>query len=338
MKKTINIKPPLTGKQQQVQLQKNIVENDTFFPKGVHVEDLDKTVKDTIKAEFEITSNGQAVPMFHFFSLEKFSEFMQTWKNTDETKTVQLPFIALTKEMAKKGTNLGGTFNVPSIPTFNLWRRPILKNGKLSNEYYQIAQPVNIDISYTLHLFTESNRDLNKMDELMLHRFRESQYYVFVNNHCMPLKLEGMDDNSQISDLESRRYFHRTYSLVLKGYLLREEDYKKLSSIDTIKVKMHPTTVKNSRECIVSEEDLDCDLCLNFKFNRKAGNSKTYRIPVDLEFYYDNQNSSNNYSYFLNSQSVDLPFIARAGDELTVAHSIQTNNILNIKVCGKKLT
>jgi hypothetical protein len=338
MKKSINIKPKLTGKQQQVQLQKNIVENDTFFPKGVHIEDIDRAVINTIKSDFEVQSNGEAVPIFHFFSIEKYTEFMQTWKNTDETKTVKLPFVALTKDMAKKGTNLGGTYNVPSIPKFNLWRRPVMRNGKLTTEYYQIAQPVNVDINYTIHFFTESQRDLNKLDELILHQFRESQYYVNVNQHYMPLKLEGMDDESQISDLEQRRYYHRTYTLVIKGYLVREEDYKKLSSIDNIKIHINPSTVKNSRECIVNEEDLDCDLCLNFQFNRKAGNSKTYRVPMDLEFYYDNQSSNNQYSYFLNSQLVELPFIAKAGDELTVAHAIQTNRILNIKVCGRKLT
>jgi len=156
-------------------------------------------------------------------------------------------------------------------------------------------------------------------------------------NHHMPLKLEGMDDDSQLSDLDSRRYYHRTYTLVLKGYLIREEDFKKLSSIDTIRVKLNPSTIKNSRECIVNTEELDCDLCLNFQFNKKAGNSKTIRIPMDLEFYYDNQNSNNNYNYFLNNESIELPFIARAGDELTVAHAIQSNTTLNIKICGKKL-
>jgi hypothetical protein len=124
--------------------------------------------------------------------------------------------------------------------------------------------------------------------------------------------------------------------LKLKGYLLREEDFRKLPSIDRIILKTHASYESNAY-CEVKEVDFKCDLCLNYKFNRKSPNSQTYRIPMRLEFYYDNQNSNNNYNYFLNNESIELPFIARAGDELTVAHAIQSNTTLNIKICGKKL-
>lgn len=338
MKKSIRTKQELRGKQQQVQLVKNIVKNDTFFPKGVHIDDIDRAVVDNIKKDFEITSEGEAIPILEVFSIQRYAEFQKTWKYTDDTNTIQLPFICLVREPVKKGSNLGGTFNVPSVPRFNLWRRPILKNGKLSMEYYQIAQPVNIDCTYTLHIFTQYQRVLNKMDELVLHTFREGQYYIFVNGHSMPIYLESMDDVSNNTEIESRRYYHKTYSMVLKGYLLREEDFRKLDSVDKIDIIEQPSFIKKSRECIVTREDLDCDLCLNFKFNRKAGNSKTYRVPMDLEFYYDNQNSSNDYGYFLNGSPVSLPFIGREGDELIVAHNIVSNKIINIKVCGRKIS
>lgn len=336
MKKTIVIKKPLDGKQQQVQLVKNIVQNDTFFPKGVHIEDIDRTVRDKITKDFEITSEGAKVPLITMFSLERYTEFMQFWKHSDNTNTIQLPFMCLVREEVKKGTNLGENYNVPSTPTFNLWKRPIMKNGKATVEYYQIAQPVNIDCFYKLHLFTKHPQVVNKLDELMLHSFKEYQNYIFVNGHSMPLILEEMSDESQTS-IDTRRFYHKVYSMTLKGYLLREEDFKKLSSVDKVSFPIYVSSVKNSQECIVTNEDLDCDLCLNFQFNRKSGNSKTYKVPMDLEFYYDNQNSNNNYGYFLNGISTNLPFIARRGDELTVAHNINRNVTLNIKICGRKL-
>ena len=155
--------------------------------------------------------------------------------------------------------------------------------------------------------------------------------------HHMPLKLEDISDNSTTSDLDGRRYYQKTYALILKGYLLREEDFKKLASIDDINISVSTNNVKTNRECIVTEIDLDCDLCFNFKFTRKSGNSKTYIIPTDVEFYYDNQNASNDYDYFINNSLVELPFIATSGDEITVAHNITTANIVNIKICGKKI-
>jgi hypothetical protein len=39
----------------------------------------------------------------------------------------------------------------------------------------------------------------------------------------------------------------------------------------------------------------------------------------------------------LNGSLVTLPFIAEKGDELTVSHNIQKQNIINITVCGKKI-
>jgi hypothetical protein len=152
----------------------------------------------------------------------------------------------------------------------------------------------------------------------------------------MPLFLESMDDDSQVGDLEKRKYYHKKYALKLKGYLLREEDFRKLPSIDRIILKTHASYESNAY-CEVKEVDFKCDLCLNYKFNRKSPNSQTYRIPMRLEFYYDNQNPVNDYSYFLNGNLVTLPFIAEKGDELTVSHNLHKQNIINITVCAKKL-
>lgn len=337
MKRSINDDKKLTGKQQQQKYYEQPLENDTFFPKGVHIDDIDRAVRDEIKSNFEIVSQGNKIPFLDIFSIHRYSEFMKTWENVDETNTIQFPFILLVKEGAEKGTNLGGTFNIPGGISFPLWKRNIVKNGRATIEYYQIPQPVNIDLDYKLHIYTVHQREINLMDELMLHKFKSRQYYILVNGHHMPLLLEGMDDASETSEIEKRRYYHKTYTLKLKGYLLNEEEFKKLPSIDKIQMNVGVSTVKNSRECIVNEIDLDCDLCLNFKFNRKSENSQKYRVPMDLEFYYDNQNPLNDYNYFLNGDLVEIPFIAKKGDELTVAHSMENQNIINIQVCGKKI-
>ena len=336
MKRTIDDNIKLNGKQQQVKLVEDTVKNDTFFPKGVHIDDMDRSVRDNFKEKFEIVSQGKAIPFLDIFSIQRFSEFMKTWQNVDETNTINLPFIIMVREKAEKGTNLGGTFNIASDITFPVWKRNTVRNGRATVDFYQIAQPVNIDIDYTVHLFTSHQREVNMMDEMMLHAFKSAQYYVLVNGHHMPLFLESMDDDSQVGDLEKRKYYHKKYTLKLKGYLLREEDFRKLPSIDRIILKTHASYESNAY-CEVKEVDFKCDLCLNYKFNRKSPNSQTYRIPMRLEFYYDNQNPVNDYSYFLNGNLVTLPFIAEKGDELTVSHNLHKQNIINITVCAKKL-
>jgi hypothetical protein len=338
MRQTIDNGQQLSGKQLQMKYYENGLENDTFFPKGVHIDDIDRAVRDVFKTEFEVTSEGEKVPFLDIFSIQRFSEYMKTWQSTDETNTVKLPFTLLVKEPAEKGTNLSNAANIPGFPTFPLWKRNIVRNGKATVDYYKIPQPVNIDLTYKFHIFTMHQRLVNKMDELMLHQFKSLQYYVVVNGHYMPMFLDTIDDASETGDIDKRRYYQRVYVLKVKGYLLREEDFELVSSLNKINIKIGESIVKDSRVCIVNQLDLDCDLCLNFKFNRKSPNSNTYRVPQKLEFYYDNQSISNDYNYFLNGQLVTLPFIADVGDELTVAHNMGNSNVINIQVCGKKIT
>lgn len=338
MRQTIDDSQQLNGKQLQMKYYENGLENDTFFPKGVHIDDIDRSVRDIFKTEFEVTSEGEKVPFLDIFSIQRFSEYMKTWQSTDETNTVKLPFTLLVKEPAEKGTNLNNTSNIPGFPTFPLWKRNTVRNGKATVDYYKIPQPVNIDLGYKLHIFTMHQRLVNKMDELMLHQFKSYQYYVVVNGHYMPMYLDTIEDASEIGDLDKRRYYHRVYVLKVKGYLLREEDFELVSSLNKIQIKIGESIVKDSRVCIVNQLDFDCDLCLNFKFNRKSPSSNTYRVPQKLEFYYDNQSITNDYDYFLNGQLVTLPFIADIGDELTVAHNMGNSNVINIQVCGKKIT
>jgi hypothetical protein len=336
MKNSINDNPKLAGKESQLKFYTDAVINDTFFPRGVHIVDIDRSVRDEILEKFQIVSQGNKIPFLDIFSIERYSEFIKTWKSVDSERVIKMPFMVLVKEPTQKGTNMGGTYNIPALPTFPLWKRNVVRNGRATVDYYQIPQPVNIDVPYTLHIFTTHLRELNMVDEMMLHKFRESQYYIVVNGHHMPLKFEGMDDQSEIGDIESRRYYHKAYSLNLRGYLLNEEEFKKLPSIDSIKIKVENSVVKNSSLCEVKNVDLDCDLCLHFKFNRKSPSTQTVRVPADLEFYYDNQGVGD-YSYFLNNNLVNLPFVAEKGDELTVAHNMGNAKVININVCGRKL-
>lgn len=334
--------PKIKYKQYQEEEQKKILDNDTFFPKGVHLDDIDRVVRDTIFKDFKITSplldNDEPIPIYFFGSLNSYTQSIQTWQNVDTKKSLNPPFMALVREsIVEKGSNLGGNYNIPSNPTYTLWKRPIVKNGKKSYEHYQIPQPVNVDVKYSLHFFTTLRRDLNTMDELILYKFKSSQYYMNIWGHYMPLKLETSVEEHEKSDLDKKKYYHQSYSMLLKGYLLNEKEFVKLSSIDLIAVDTDSCIAKQSKECIVETIDLDCDTCFSFKFNRKSNPSKTIKIPKDLNLYYDNMSSSNNHKYFVNNEPVQMPFDVKLGDQLTVAHNFNYNGTIEIRICGKTI-
>ena len=50
----------------------------------------------------------------------------------------------------------------------------------------------------------------------MLSTFQSSQHYILVNGHQMPLKIESMDSSDEMSNLEKRKYYHKTYTLTLQ--------------------------------------------------------------------------------------------------------------------------
>lgn len=334
----IQPRPYLDGQIDQIH---DMLSNDTFFPKGIHIDDIDRAIKDKISNDFQITSkdlNGQMIPVFTFFSLQSYNESIKTWQYRDNKKALVKPFIALVRDsIVDKGTNLGTNYNIASNPTYTIFKRPIIRNGRISYDYFQIPQPINLDIKYKLHIFAYLQRDCNAMDEIILSKFKSAQYYISVFGHYMPLKLDSSSDESEISDIDKKRYYHNTYDMTLKGYLLNEKDFKKIPSVDRIKIIDTPCTSNKIRDCVVDSIDLDCDKCLSFKFNRRAPKSKTIRVSDNIRFYYDNMSSGSTYNYFLNGSSVALPFDANIGDELTVAHDINYNGIIEIKVCGEKL-
>lgn len=333
MKRTIKTKPPLTPQQSKRKLTTDIVKNDTFFPNGVHIEDIDKAVLEDIKTNFRVASQGSQIPLVEFLSLQRWTEYTKTWLNTDDTNTVQLPFMAIVRGNTKKGTNLNGTYNIPANPTYKLWKRPVVKNGKQHVEFYEIPQPTCIDISYTLHLFTEHMTVCNRMDEMMLQTFKSSQYYVDVKGHYMPLKMEGIDDVSE-TELEKARYYHKKYPLAVYGYLLDEKLFRKKRTLDNIDLKIETPSESNPFECEVETSEVGCDFCLNFKFLRRSPNSRSITLPRGVNFTYDNQ-SQGEYQYFLDSSPVDIPFRGERGQKLTVAHSKTTNKVINIQICGQ---
>ena len=76
MKRTIDDNIKLNGKQQQVKLVEDTVKNDTFFPKGVHIDDMDRSVRDNFKEKFEIVSSGFEIPTVNK-TIEEQNEFAE---------------------------------------------------------------------------------------------------------------------------------------------------------------------------------------------------------------------------------------------------------------------
>lgn len=311
--------------------------NQTFFPKSIHLEDLDSAFITWVK-NFNFKSEGNLIPVY-LFTLQRFSEFMQNWGETDKTKHPSLPIITITKETpGKKGTYLGSfSSTLPSGETFPLYRIPKVVNGKTIFEYIEIPQPTFVDLQYKITFFTNHLRELNKFNESILQEFKKPQNSINVFGHNMELTLDDISENHK-KELEERRYYKQIYVVNLKGFLLDEKDFKIKRSLNAIKMNVSESSPKNNEICeyeIIN--DITCNSCITFNLNKKSSTEFIYKLSYNFEVKYDNQSSIfNNVEYYVNNILKNIPFIINANDVLKVNYTKNITKPVQIKLCGSK--
>lgn len=214
---------------------KNLITNkDAYLPKGVLHFDLDKGFKDFVKTNLETVIDGKKVPVV-MLTIQKWSEFTQTWEFVDEYKNIQMPFITIVRQPnTKPGTNANLLYNIPGNKTYVYAEVPTWDGVRKGVDLYKIPHPTPIDITYEVRIFATKQSDLNSFNKTVLKEFRSLQAYTVVNGHYIPIILESENDESQISDIEQRRFYVQTFNFVLQGFILDPEDFQVVPAISRI--------------------------------------------------------------------------------------------------------
>jgi hypothetical protein len=207
-------------------------EKNTFLPKGVHYKDIDTTFIDFIKQDLKIEVDGEEVPVI-FLTIQRYSEFTKTWKFTDEYKNIKLPFITIVRKPdVQVGTNYAGLYNIPGKPLYTYYKVPTNDGARTGVDLYKVPQPTSVDITYEVRLFTNKMSDLNLYNEKIQIAFNARQYYIWPNGHPMPVTLESVGDESNIDDFENRRFYVQPFEMLLAGYILDENDFEVIPTIN----------------------------------------------------------------------------------------------------------
>lgn len=317
-----------------------VIKDRTFFPRGIHLEDLDSAFVQWVK-DFNFELEGNLVPV-NLYSLQRFSEFMQNWDILDKTQHPSLPIITITKESpAKQGTMLGAiSSTLPSGETFPLYKIPKIINGKTIFEYVEVPQPTYVDLQYKINVFTNHQRDVNKFNELILQEFRKPQNSINVYGHNMELKLDDIVDNNK-TELEERRYYKHMFVINLRAFLLDEKDFKVKRSLNKIGLAIENNNQNdNSKKCnitVITAEN-ECDTCLFFNFNKKTPTEAEYKLPFAVQLTYDNQSTNaNNVDYFVNNSPSNLPITLNKNDILKIVLNNEVTKPVQVKICGTKI-
>jgi hypothetical protein len=233
-KKNIDITRQPVGTEQRQKILDGIADKQPYLPRGVGYEDMDREFIKFVKTSLETTIQGEKVPVY-IVSTQRWYEFYTTWENNDEFRNLKLPFILITRRPeVQKGTQQNNLYNIPGVPTWTYVKVPTSDGTRQGYDIYQIPQPISVDITYDIRFFCKGIRQLNTLNTKIQRTFSARQSYINVNGHPMPLILDTITDESQMDNLEQRRFYVQEYEIKLMGYILVEEDFKILPAIDRV--------------------------------------------------------------------------------------------------------
>ncbi len=245
-KTNINVNLGKIGPARRKEILDGIADKGTFLPRGVNEEDMDISFKDFVVKDLGITVDGVKVPVL-FLTIQRWSEFSQTWDFADKFKDIKLPFITIVRRPdIQQGQNQAGLWNIPGNRTYTYYKVPTWDGARKGIDLYKVPQPTSVDITYEVRLFTNKMRDINKVNGKIQRLFQSRQFYINPNGHPMPIHLENIGDESNIEDFENRRFYVQIFELKLLGYLLDEEDFEVVPTINrTLVVTEVTDTVTN---------------------------------------------------------------------------------------------
>lgn len=302
----------------------DIVYNAPIYPKPLEYADIDVAFNKFVEEELGLTVNGKDVPTFTLFSNQRFSEYSQTWKHSDEEGNLILNFKTINRSTTPQGgENQGGLWNIPGDRFYTLLQRSVLEdNGTESVEVYSMKQPYAATLEYRVSFVTDLFENLSTFNELVNDLFKARQYYIRPNNHYIPLILESVDDESKYS-VSDYRFYVQTVTIKALAYIIHEEDIKVEKFPKRVHIGFVGDKAKSKKVKIDIEEDEDelknqtIRLSLAFeKWHDKAD----FQIDTDMVIQKITKTNIRNMRIFVNDTPIywDKGFSVKDGDRIRV--------------------
>ena len=302
----------------------DIVHNAPIYPKPLEYADIDVAFNKFVEEELGLTVNGKDVPTFTLFSNQRFSEYSQTWKHSDENGNIILNFKTINRSTTPQGgENQGGLWNIPGDRFYTLLQRSVLEdNGTESVEVYSMKQPYAATLEYRISFVTDLFENLSTFNELVNDLFKARQYYIRPNNHYIPLILESVDDESKYS-VSDYRFYVQTVTIKALAYIIHEEDIKVEKFPKRVHIGFIGDKSKNKKVKIDIEEDEDelknqtIRLSLAFeKWHDKAD----FQIDTDMVIQKIDKTNIRNMRIFVNDTPIywNKGFSVKDGDRIRI--------------------
>jgi hypothetical protein len=293
--------------------------NKQFLPRTVDHGDMDKGFIEFVNNELGIVVKGNQVPV-HAFSIQRWNEFSKTWSNSDKYGNIKIPFVSVVRKPdAQPGTN-PADFKIPVRKNFPYMKIPVWNGNRKGMDIHTIPNPVGVDLTYIVRFFSYRQRELNLFNQRVLQEFASAQAYINVKGHYFPILLESIGDESQITDLNNKRYYVQTYEMKLQGYLVDSEEFEVQPAVTRAFISTELMD-KSPRPVVrFIKDDGPKDRTLKCVIQFLVGAPTSVRFTVENTTNYTSVDTDNilTYTILKNGSSVSVPFTVNPGDELVI--------------------
>jgi len=282
----INIKNQKVGPERRQEILDGIADQGTFLPRGVLEEDMDQSFIDFMNNDegFSISIDGNKIPVI-FLTIQRWTEFTKTWQFSDKYKNIEMPFITVVRKPdIQQGQNQAGLWNIPGNRTYTYMKVPTWDGVRRGVDLYKVPQPTSVDLTYEVRIFTNKMKDLNKFNRKIQRAFQSRQCYINVNGHPMPLHLESIGDESNIEDFENRRFYVQMFEMKLLGYILDEDDYEVVPTINRSVLTMEVDESKIFNDIIFEPLKRGNVVTYSFVFKPRAESQFSFVAQYDVNF------------------------------------------------------
>lgn len=312
-KNILPLKDKAYGYERRMNLTKEVLKDSTPIPKPLEYDDIDKEFRRWVNEDLDISFEGEKLPTFVLYSNQRFSEYMQTWKNVDNKRNIILNFKSLTRENnPKAGTIVGNTRNIPGDRTYLMKR--VEARDRNNRRYfidYRVKQPFSVDLIYTVSLFTNKYELLNEFNLIMNDKFKSIDCYIRPNGHFIPMKLTDISDESEYS-IDNRQYYSQTYHITVMAYIMPKDSFKVVERSD-YKLIMSDLDSKKNTYAEIEELPISCKNDVPYVYQRhkltihidKEKLKYEFQIDCNLNIESIKLDNVRSYQLFVNDKEID---------------------------------
>jgi hypothetical protein len=222
---------------------------------------------------------------------------------------------------------------------------PTWDGARSGVDLYKVPQPVSVDLTYEIRIFTTKMKDLNLFNTAIQLAFQSRQCYINVKGHPMPLHLESIGDESNIDDFENKRFYVQTFEVTLLGYLLDESQYEVIPTINRTVMALEIDERKIFNDVLFDASRKDNIANYAFIFKPRSNNQFSFTLQYDVNFtqLIDVKNISritiiSNGSTIFDGTIMNTPLILSANDIITIKVTKNYLAVSEFKLLGTTST